>query len=281
MNYHLHENGWTVIVDNFDLKKSTQEDINLIAKLIAKYTCVVLRGQFLSITEELRVLKMFKDPEPLYKNTDPDFKQYAADPDQDPEGIMCRVTGELRDSKPGLAGWNEELVWHCNHTHREDRRPIIWLSGIRGTMGSRTSWNNTILAYADLDQEMKDKIKDIKCIYAGGMKLAEDRGDPKYLSGVWTPPLVHINLANNVGMYFSPLQLHSFVGMSKEETAKITTPLFEHVTKEKYLYHHDWEDGDIVIAEQWLGIHKRWPFEGMPNRLLHRAALDFPDQNYT
>ena len=35
MNYHLHKNNWTVIVDNIDLKKATQEDVNLIAKLIA------------------------------------------------------------------------------------------------------------------------------------------------------------------------------------------------------------------------------------------------------
>ena len=68
--------------------------------------------------------------------------------------------------------------------------------------------------------------------------------------------------------------------MTEEESKVIMDPLIEHTTQEKYIYHHDWDDGDLVISEQWLGIHKRWKFEGMPNRLLHRAVFDFPDQNY-
>ena len=51
--------------------------------------------------------------------------------------------------------------------------------------------------------------------------------------------------------------------------------LRQHVEQEKYTYHHDWEDGDIVISEQWLSIHKRWPFEDMKNRLLHRIAFGY------
>ena len=49
----------------------------------------------------------------------------------------------------------------------------------------------------------------------------------------------------------------------------------QHAEQEKYTYHHDWEDGDIVISEQWLSIHKRWPFEDMKNRLLHRIAFGY------
>ena len=48
-----------------------------------------------------------------------------------------------------------------------------------------------------------------------------------------------------------------------------------HVTQEKYQYHHEWQDGDVVISEQWLSIHKRWRFEEMDKRLLHRIAFDY------
>ena len=281
MNYKLHENGWTVIVDNFDLKQATQEDINQTARLIASNTCVVFKKQSLTVTDELNILNMFKNPEPLHKPTDEYFNDFAADVEQDPEGVLCRVTAELRNGAVGLAAMTGELIWHCNHTHRKDRRPIIWLYGVRGTKGSRTSWNNTILAYAALDQETKDKLAGLKCIYTGGSTLSEDRDDPSIIEEEWTPSLVHVNIANKTGMYFSPLQMDRFVGMTKEECATIIDPLFAHVTQEQFLYHHDWEDGDLVLSEQWLGIHKRWPFEDMPIRLLHRAAVDFPDQDYT
>ena len=69
--------------------------------------------------------------------------------------------------------------------------------------------------------------------------------------------------------------------MTKEESQEIIDLIAPHTIQEKYCYHHDWRDGDIVISEQNLGIHKRWPFKHMKSRLLHRAVFDFPDQDYT
>ena len=56
--------------------------------------------------------------------------------------------------------------------------------------------------------------------------------------------------------------------------------LKEFIIREEYVYHHDWEDGDILIADQEIGIHKRWPFKEIEKRLLHRMAFEFPDQDY-
>ena len=81
--------------------------------------------------------------------------------------------------------------------------------------------------------------------------------------------------------YIQFLQIHQILGLDKDSSDKLIAKLRNHVEQEKYMYHHDWEDGDLVLSEQWLGIHKRWPFEDMPIRLLHRAAVDFPDQDYT
>jgi alpha-ketoglutarate-dependent taurine dioxygenase len=288
MKYTIHENGWTVILEDFDFNTATQDDINQIAKLVAKYTLVVARGQKLSILDELRVCNMFKNPEPLFNPGDEKFLNSAADLVNDPAGILCRVTGEVNETGlPGIAAHEDEMVWHNNHPFRADRRPIVWLYSVRGSVGSRTSYNNTILAYNDLDQERKDKLKDLKQVYYGGHSLAEGFEDhewfedDKFVKEDFTPPLVYTNIANQTGLYLSPYQLEKFVGMTTEETQEVVTPLFEFVVQDKYCYHHDWEDGDVVIAEQWLGIHKRWKFEKITQRLLHRAAFDFPDQDYS
>ena len=74
-----------------------------------------------------------------------------------------RVTGELDEhGRPGLFGHVTELEWHCNRVSDPDRKPIVWLYGEKGTVGSRTSWLNHILTYNDLPQEKKDQFKDIK-----------------------------------------------------------------------------------------------------------------------
>ena len=81
-------------------------------------------------------------------------------------------------------------------------------------------------------------------------------------------------------MYFSPLQLGKFVELDQAESDNLKNLLMTHIFQEKYIYHHDWEDGDIVLSDQWNGIHKRWAFQQMDSRLLHRAAVDYVDQNY-
>jgi alpha-ketoglutarate-dependent taurine dioxygenase len=289
MNYHIHENGWTVIVDDFDIKQSTVEDINLISRLIAKYTVVVFKNQELNLNDELRICHMFKNPKPAFATDDRVFKGSAADLSIDPIGLVCRVTGEKNeDGDTGIAGHEDEMAWHNNSPYDPERNSIVWLYSVRGSKGSRTSWNNTTLAYRDLDAETRQKIKDLKCIYFSGINLKIEyindgsaENPNKQVNAEFTPPLVYTNIANQIGLYLSPYLLENFVGLTKEETKSIVDPLFEFVTQDKYCYHHDWEDGDLVLSEQWLGIHKRWPFKEIEKRLLHRAAFDFPDQDYS
>lgn len=64
-------------------------------------------------------------------------------------------------------------------------------------------------------------------------------------------------------------------GATNDEWEKIYSDLKNHVLQEKYMYHHDWKDGDLVISEQWLSIHKRWFFPRMNTRLLHRIAFNY------
>jgi taurine dioxygenase len=275
MKYHIHENGWTVIVDEIDLKTIDQNGVTELAKLIAKNTCVVIRDQFLSVQEEVRVIKMFKDP-------------YSFDPDNRPmeagykncvvsgsEGHIIRVTADVDEhGNPGFAGDTDELKWHCNDATRSERRAIVWLYGIKGTAGSRTTWNNNVLSYSDLDQDTKDKLQPLRIRmqhWKSGNAGKED----------YAPNLVVKNIAGVTSLFFPFLQIRYIDGMTPEESKTIMDPLIEHTTQEKYLYHHDWRDGDLIISDQWSGIHKRWPFPYMKDRLLHRIVFNYPDQDYT
>lgn len=280
INYHLHENGWTVILDDIDFKTVTQDDVNEIAKLIAQNTCVVAHNQKLTVEDEMRVISMFKDPEPYVEPTDEDYKQCWVD---GTDGIIQRVTGALNDhGYEGLAGFVDEMVWHCNQPYKRDRRPIVWLYGVSGTAGSRTSWNNNILTYNDLDEDTRRQLLELKFVPVTGLELDVSTIET---TGViveeFTPSVVHTNNAGKTGLFFPFFQIHKFVGKTKDETQKIIEPIKEFTTQDKYCYHHDWKDGDLVLSEQWLGIHKRWPFEHIKTRLLHRAVFDFPEQDYS
>jgi len=285
INYKLHENGWTVILDDVNLKDATQEDINDIAKLLATNTLVVAKKQNLTVEDEVRIAKMFKNPQQFHIDVpgtyDHDCYQGAEVPGSDK--IALRVSGEKdANGRTGLAGWTDEMVWHCNDPHDPNRKPLIWLYGVKGTKGSRTTWNNNILSYNELDEERRKPLEDLKLVMANWCKEAMDLGDdaPDTIDA-YNPSLVMTNIAGKKGFFFSFLQISGFVGLSEEENKNIIAWLTEHTTQDRYCYHHDWDDGDVVIAEQWLGIHKRWPFAEIEKRTLHRIAFDFPDQDYT
>lgn len=281
MDYHLDSNGWTIIVDAFDIRNATISDINQIAKLLATNTLIVFKNQTMTVEDELRIIHMFKNPEKYYEATDSNYLHYHV-PGTD--GYLARVTGERdEDGVEGIAGFAEEMAWHCNHPYREDRRPLVWLYGVKGTAGSRTSWNNNILSYNDLSQLDKERLGSIKMYMRGGINHNEswDTEQTGFVTTDYTPSLVHTNNAGKTGLFFPFLQIDRFVGMTKQETQKIIDEFKDYTIQDKYVYHHDWQDGDLIITEQWLGIHKRWHFENIEHRLLHRAVFDFPDQDYT
>ena len=55
MKIQLHENGWTSIITDIDLRSASQSEMNTIAWLAAKDTVVVIRNQNLLPGDEVDV----------------------------------------------------------------------------------------------------------------------------------------------------------------------------------------------------------------------------------
>jgi alpha-ketoglutarate-dependent taurine dioxygenase len=283
LNYKIHNNGWTVLIQDFDLRTSTQEDINQIAKLLATNTIVVFKGQSLTTQDEVNIAKMFKNPQQFHTEIEdsPDAMFQGAEVPNS-EKYALRVSGAKDEhGRTGIAGHTDEMQWHANDQTTPSRRSLVWLYSVHGSKGSRTSYNNNILSYNSLSKEKRDPLENLKLTILKEVSLREDADDISEEIENYTPSLIVENIAGKRGFYFPFLQISGFEGLSSEESDHIIKWLSEYTTQEKFCYHHDWDDGDVVIAEQWLGIHKRWPFDGIENRLLHRLAFDFPDQDYT
>jgi alpha-ketoglutarate-dependent taurine dioxygenase len=282
MKINLHSNGWTGLIEDLDFAKITQDEVNQLAQFLATNTLVVARGQgHLTVKDEVRAVDMFGNVEDFTPMMHLAPYNHCVIPGSDNK--VVRVTGELDEhGRPGLFGHVSDLDWHCNQPALSTRRPLVWLLGIKGTVGSRTSWNNNILAYDDLDSATKEAIKDLQmvCGYKRGNYTEMSFGKEEDFNEYYTPRLVHTNIGRRTGLFFPFLQFRNFVGMTEQASLELAKPLIDHILQEKYIYHHDWQDGDVVIAEQWLGIHKRWAFDGMSNRVLHRSTFDFPNINF-
>lgn len=269
MKISVDSNGWTTIVDE-DIRDLTDEQIKQIGRLTVSNMVVVFKNQTLTTSDEERFCKVIGECQYYPEGNERGKHVRLTD-------HILRVTGQKdNEGEPGLFGHKAALDWHANQPSNKERAPLIWLYGASGTKGSRTSWINNIVSYEALPDATKKKIADIK-VYCGYQR-GKYSPSPFFHDHVNTDNpinLVHTNKEGKVGMFFPFLQIFGFEGYEQAEFEDIMQELTEHVLKEEFSYHHDWEDGDVVLSEQWLSIHKRWDFEEMDNRVLHRIAFDY------
>ncbi len=96
IQFKLHDNGWTILVEDFNINTATQDDINDIAKLLATNTLIVLRNQSLTVQDEIRIAKMFKNPQQFHVEVEGSFDAecYRGAEVEGSEKYILRVTGE-------------------------------------------------------------------------------------------------------------------------------------------------------------------------------------------
>ncbi len=271
MKSSLDSNGWTLTI-NEDIKTLSTEQLYEVAKLCNRHFVVIFRDQHLTLADQMKVASSIGTVKMDHGRDEAERERILLEP-----GII-RVTGELNSKgEKGLFGHDEELDWHTHHANAKKRFPFVWLYSVKGSTGSRTSWINQEMAFNDLSVNMQKELEGIK--YASGYKVGSfsDMAVAKEKINYDNPiNLVHTNIEGKKGLYFPFQQVYDVVeGATKQQWNELHTFLKGHCTKEKYIYHHDWQDNDLVISEQWLSIHKRWQFDGMKDRLLHRIAFDY------
>lgn len=285
MDYKIHDNGWTVIVENFDLKSATTDTIKKISELISRHTLIVFKKQSLSIADELKFVKMFSNPVALYQPEDDDYDHV---PVPGTEGYILRVGGEVNlYGVPGIAEHESEMAWHHDfHWQLENKPSLIMLYGLKGVVDSKTSWINNLASYQELSEDIKNLLEPLHGVMLKGTDFNVDKfyTDPdgtrwphgQIVDG-YAPKMIRNSRLGVKGLYFPFHQIYNFVGMDRESSKKILLEVSKIITQEKYRYDHIWDTGDLIISDQWFGLHMRWPCQHISNRLLHRAMFDYPE----
>lgn len=268
-------NDWAIQIEDLDIRTATKEEVFEIGKLTLSNMVTVFKNQDLQPEDEVAFCSKLGKC------------QFIIDPTKPKEGQrtehlavgnhILRVTGQKNHKgEEGLFGHTSALDWHANQASNYERDPLIWLYGVEGTKGSKTSWLNNIASYEAMSDELKEEIKDVKITlgyksgsYSPSKFFVEHHATDKPFN------LVHTNDAGKTGLYFPYLQILGMVGKTEEQFKDLMGRLIEHVTQPQFIYDHHWEDGDIVLSEQWLSIHKRWAYEKMEERILHRIAFNY------
>lgn len=276
MKTRLHENGWTVMVDG-NVNDLTKEEIHEVARLVATKMVVVFPEQIeiepqqeLAFAETIGSVHMF-----VNQAEEKDKERAKTLMHKGVDGII-RVTGKLINGEPGLFGHNSELDWHSNQASKKTRKAIVWMYGDEGMEGSRTSFLSMVEAYEKMPSELKEKIADKKCYF--GFKPGRYSTTPFFKGHVNKENLFDLVMpttAGVTGLYYPFHQVFGMDGLEEEEFQELHQEIVDWCLQEQFMYHHDWVDGQIILSDQWLSLHKRWAFDKMEERLLHRIAFDY------
>lgn len=284
MKVNIDSNGWTVEIKDIDLNTATDQEINTMACLANYFILVIIRNQNLSVVKQEEICKR------IGRTLDEDFDPFLLKKLQGrlahSEGSAAiRVTGEKNaNGEPGLFGFKEELRWHADKVERANRKSLIWLYSEKGSIGSTTEFTNHVLAYKSLDTRLKDKIKNLKSVYLDTANYSKDERETlaKFPLLRHEPNLIHTNESGQTGIFLSWLHLDYFVGMSKEKSKNLVLQIQDHILgNPSHIYRHEWNNGDVILNDQWLGVHRRLPFEDIEKRVLCRIETDYSRTDFT
>ena len=261
--------GWCADYD-IKLKGMPKDELQEVFKDIYKYLVLNFHDQDLDKAELLRISEVVgsvqkQDPKDAQRDHGGSGDVWAG------EGIL-RVGGDDITGKPSLFSHKHDLDWHANQPSNPNRKKLIWLYALTGTVGSRTSWLNNAWAYDDLPGDVKVQVEDLNVIC--GYKAGRYSDTPLFKDHLDTENPVKLiqNFGEHKGIFFPFYQIFEVVGYSEKESQELIEFLQNHILNEKYMYHHEWKNGDLNIAEQVVTIHKRWHFEQMGKRILWRVA---------
>jgi taurine dioxygenase len=87
-------------------------------------------------------------------------------------------------------------------------------------------------------------------------------------------PLVRTHpFTERKSLYLSELCLSHIVGLTKDQSKKLMSQLYEHALQPRFIYRHKWKTGDLVIWDNPSLMHRVMEIPHDHPRVLHRTTI--------
>ena len=178
--------------------------------------------------------------------------------------------------------------WHSDWSFQENPPAATFLlSKIIPPIGGDTLFANTQIAYEDLDAEMKSKIDNLKVVHSAKLPYADDgfyatEKEQRSMNIITSKeakkeqihPLVKVHPeTQKKGLFINPVYTSHICGFNEEESFLLLSKLYEHMTQEKYIYRHKWNENMLLMWDNRTVMHMaEGGYDGY-DRLLHRITI--------
>mgnify|MGYP006243036863 CR=1 FL=1 len=135
--------------------------------------------------------------------------------------------------------------------------------------GGDTLFANTQKAYADLDDETKEKIKDLNTIHSAELPYADDGFyaleqeeramkilPSKKAKETQLHPLVKIHPETNKEcLFINPVYTLNIENLSQDESQELLWNLYEHMTQDEFVFEHTWDENMLIMWDNRTVMH--------------------------
>jgi alpha-ketoglutarate-dependent taurine dioxygenase len=185
-------------------------------------------------------------------------------------------------SKSSLASYREGTFhWHIDGTSQAvpEKATLLAAREISDNGGGDTEFANTYLAYEALPQREKDELEGVRVLHsltASQLLVHPNASDEE--RAVWDRapkgehPLVWTRRNGRKSLLLGATT-EAVVGQSAEEGRALLDRLLEWSTQRRFVVHHRWHQGDLVVWDNTGLLHRALPYSETSSRLLHRTTL--------
>ena len=236
-----------------------------IAEAFCDHHVVVFPGQALTREQQYDFAHNFGEIEP---SGQPGSKRHAVAhviSNLDKEGNpVDRSTSPVSNYR-----WHTDKSWHAV----PPLLTMLYAVELPPT-GGDTEFANTLLGYAALPDETKERIARLRVVFcwgaSGGKSIMATRAEPPV-----DHPLVRTHPDTGGKALYLGNHASHIRGMPEAQGAALLDELLEHTTQRRFVYTHRWRKGDLVMWDNRCLLHRAVANYqmGKYRRILHRSVV--------
>ena len=283
-----------VEVHGFDITEALDEDTRAaLAALWDEHGILLFRGQDVNPERQIEFSRIFGPLEihPIAETRSEDYPELfmlANDPEKE-KYLTASYKGEEVVSR---------LDWHMDlHYTGKPNRGALLRAVVCAAEDGRTGFGDLAKAYDALDEDTKALLEKIEVTYAFSMQRRHMRyvDLEGYEPGPYSPRKPSdINYPNFPEIAYPAVVTHPVTGhkileiceqfleriiaphnadLSNDEAIDLLERLVAHTRQPEFHYFHQWQEGDMILWDNWRAMHCATGTKAGIERVIHRTTI--------
>lgn len=246
---------------------------DLIRQTILEHDLLLVRDQHIEPGDHKRFCNLFGEIQAQRVGADRQSEDYI--------GMMfvsnVHEDGMLRDG---------DMWLHSDQCYFDKPNKMTSLQAITvPNSGGNTRFANCRLAYEALPDDTRARLDGLRGMnvydYDYNEDNAQKKSAPRHPEGPrYAHPIVRTHPeTGRRSLYLNRLMTDYVVDMDEAESREVLGPLFDQVEDDRFIYEHEWREGDLAIWDNRCLLHGRTDFDPSEARHLRRFCV-IGDQPY-